>query len=414
MIKYVLIGYGQRGKFYVDCLRKLNKGELIAVCDSNQSKLDLAKKNYGLSDKQLFTEADSLFEKGKIADLAIIASMDNDHYDQAIKALQLGYHLLLEKPIAQTEEQCREIASLAGQMNRKVYVCHVLRYAPIYTSIKEMLASGKFGDVVSISQTEHVGWWHQAHSYVRGNWRRSEDTSPMIVAKCCHDFDLFAWLIDKKCKTVSSFGSLSYYNREHAPEGSGNYCYNCRLKDECVYNCLKFYTKYPAFAFASGQYLGDGEDKQAIIECFSKENNPYARCVFKCDNDVVDHQVVNMLFEDDVTAQLTMTAFCEGGIRTIRVHATKGFIEASMLDNIIRYEIYGQETQEIHVTVGETFGGHGGGDEKLVEDVINDLEGSKGCLCLTSIDKSVMSHLMGFAAEKSRLQGGQIVNIDIE
>lgn len=414
MIRYVLIGYGQRGKFYVDCLREKGMGELVAICDSNRNKLDLAKKNYNLQEEQLFSSADLLFQKGKIADLAIIASMDNDHYEQAIAALNLGYNLLLEKPIAQTEEQCREIAALAKKMNRKVYVCHVLRYAPIYTSIKEMLTSGMFGDVVTISQTEHVGWWHQAHSYVRGNWRRSEDTTPMIVAKCCHDLDLLAWLTGKNCKTVSSFGSLTYYNAEHAPEGSGNYCYNCKLKDECVYNCLKFYTKYPAFAFASGQYLGDGEDKKAIEECFSREDNPYARCVFKCDNDVVDHQVVNMLFEDGVTAQLTMTAFCEGGIRTIRVHATKGFIEASMLDNVIHYEIYGEEPKEIHVAVGETFGGHGGGDEKLVEDVINDLEGKQNCLCLTSVDKSVMSHIMGFAAEKSRLQGGQIVNLDLD
>lgn len=411
MLNYILIGYGQRGKFYADCLRKLGRANLVALCDTRQCKLDLAKKNYGLKDEQLFSDANALFAKGRIADLAIIASMDSAHYEQAVRAMRLGYHLLLEKPIAQTEQQCRGIAALAKELERKVYVCHVLRYAPIYTSIKEMLASGAFGEVVTISQTEHVGWWHQAHSYVRGNWRRSEDTSPMIVAKCCHDLDLFAWLIDKKCEKVSSFGSLYYYNRDHAPAESGDYCYNCKLKDTCVYNCLKFYTKYPAFAFASGQYLGDGEDKQAIVECFSKESNPYARCVFKCDNDVVDHQVVNMLFEGGVTAQLTMTAFCEGGIRTIRIHATKGFIEASMLDNIIRYEIYGQEPKELHVTVGETFGGHGGGDEKLVEDVVNDLEGNRNSLCLTSIDHSVMSHMMGFAAEESRVHGGEVVEV---
>ena len=411
MLKYILIGYGQRGRFYADCLRKLNRAEPAAVCDTRQCKLDLAKRNLGLRDGQLYRDADALFAAGKIADLAIIASMDCAHYAQAVKALQLGYHLLLEKPIAQTERQCREIAALAKKLGRKVYVCHVLRYAPIYTAIKKMLAGGTFGDVVTITQTEHVGWWHQAHSYVRGNWRRSEESSPMIVAKCCHDLDLFAWLIGKKCDKVSSFGSLYYYNREHAPEGSGDYCYNCKLKDTCVYNCLNFYTKYPDFAFASGQYLGDGQDKQAIAECFSQESNPYARCVFKCDNDVVDHQVVNMLFEGGVTAQLTMTAFCEGGIRTIRVHATKGFIEASMLDNVIRYEIYGQEPQELRVAVGETFGGHGGGDEKLVEDVVNDLEGGRDSLCLTSIDRSVMSHLMGFAAEQSRVRGGKAVKI---
>ena len=217
MLNYILIGYGQRGKFYAECLRKLGRANLVALCDTRKCKLDLAKKNYGLKDEQLFSDADALFAKGRIADLAIIASMDSAHYEQAVRAMRLGYHLLLEKPIAQTERQCREIAALAKELGRKVYVCHVLRYAPIYTSIKEMLASGAFGEVVTISQTEHVGWWHQAHSYVRGNWRRSEDTSPMIVAKCCHDLDLFAWLIDKKCEKVSSFGSLYYYNRDHAP-----------------------------------------------------------------------------------------------------------------------------------------------------------------------------------------------------
>lgn len=411
MLKYLLIGYGQRGRFYLDCLQKIEDTECVAVCDTNRKKLEFAKANYGLSDAQLYSSADDLFGKGKIADLAIIASQDSSHYAQAVAALNLGYDLVLEKPIAQSAEQCRDIAALANRLNRKVYICHVLRYAPIYTSIKEMIMSGKFGDVVTVSQTEHVGWWHQAHSYVRGNWRRSEDSSPMIVAKCCHDLDLFAWLIDKDCKKVSSFGSLTYYNRAHAPENSGNYCYNCALKDECVYNCLKFYTKYPDFAFASGRYLGKSDDEQAIIKCFSDESNPYARCVFKCDNDVVDHQVVNMLFDGGVTAQLTMTAFCEGGIRNIRVHCTKGFIEASMLDNVIKYEIYGQDAQTIHVSVGETFGGHGGGDERMVKDIVNDLKGNNGALCLTSVDKSVMSHLMGFAAEASRLHDGQVVEI---
>ena len=136
MLNYILIGYGQRGKFYADCLRKLGRANLVALCDTRQCKLDLAKRNYGLKDEQLFSDADTLFAKGKIADLAIIASMDSAHYEQAVRAMRLGYHLLLEKPTAQTERQCREIAALAKELGRKVYVCHVLRYAPIYTSIK--------------------------------------------------------------------------------------------------------------------------------------------------------------------------------------------------------------------------------------------------------------------------------------
>lgn len=409
MLSYSLIGYGQRGKFYLDCLSGYENAELRGVCDINREKLELAKKNYGLKDEDCYDNEEDFFRRGKISDLLIIASMDGDHYRQAVRALKLGYHLLLEKPIAKTERECVEIAKLAKELDRKVYVCHVLRYAPLYTKIKEMLDGGEFGEVVSISATEHVGWWHQAHSYVRGNWRRN-DIMPMIVAKCCHDLDLLVWLTGKDCKSVSSFGSLKYYKREYAPDGSADYCYKCKYKDECVYNGIKFYQKYPAFAFASGQYLGDGDDKKAIEECFSRESNPYARCVYKCDNDVVDHQVVNLLFEDGATAQLTMTAFCEGG-RTMRVHATKGYLEANLVTDIIRYEIYGQEHKELHVTVEETFGGHGGGDTKMVDDVVNDLLGIKGSKGLTSIEKSVMSHRIGFAAERSRLAGGAVEEI---
>ena len=415
MITFALIGYGQRGKFYLDTLSKYNDVKIVAVCDMNAEKRALAKDRYDLTEDMLFDSEDQFFEKGKLADALIIASMDECHFKQAVNGLKLGYHLILEKPIAQSEKECLEIARLARQYNRNVYVCHVLRYAPLYTTIKKMINDGKVGKVMSISATEHVGWWHQAHSFVRGNWRKGEDTNPMIVAKCCHDLDLLVWLTGRDCKSVSSYGALNYFKRENAPENCGDHCFECRYKDECKYNAVKFYTSYPAFAFASGRYFGDPNDKRAIERAFSKKDNPYARCVFKCDNDVVDNQVVNVLFDDNTTAQLTMTAFCEGGIRTIWVHGTEGEISASMLDNVIHYQkfgkIYGVEPEDIKVTVGETFGGHGGGDEKMVDDIVRALRGDAGALGLTSVDKSIMSHLMGFAAEKSRLSGGTAIEI---
>lgn len=415
MINVALIGYGQRGKFYVDTLSKYEDVKIVSVCDSSKEKLVLAKACFALSDDMCFLSDEVFFKKGKVADLLIIASMDQYHYAQAIKALKLGYDLVLEKPIAKSAKESREIAELANRYHRKVFVCHVLRYAPLYTTIKQMINDGKVGKVISISATEHVGWWHQAHSFVRGNWRRSEDTNPMIVAKCCHDLDLFVWLTGKDCKSVSSYGSLNYFKRDNAPEGCGDYCFECKYKNECKYNSIKFYTKFPAFAFASGRYLGDPEDKAAIEREFSEKDNPYARCVFKCDNDVVDNQVVNLCFEDDTTAQLTMTAFCEGGIRTIWVHGTEGEISASMLDNVIHYQkfgkIYGVEPEDIKVTVGETFGGHGGGDEKMVDDIVRAIRGDGNALGLTSIDKSIMSHLIGFAAEESRVCGGVPIEI---
>ena len=415
MIKLIISGCnGRMGKVLTELCSADDGVEIVAVCDLSAEKRALAKSRYDLNDDALFATDEEFFEKGKLADVLIIASMDQYHYAQAVRALKLGYHLVLEKPIAQSAEESEEIAALAHKYDRQVFVCHVLRYAPIYTSIKEMIDAGKLGKVISIQQTEHVGWWHQAHSFVRSNWRKSEDANPMIVAKCCHDLDLFVWLTGKDCVSVSSYGSLAYFKRENAPKESGERCYDCKLKDQCIYNCFKFYTKYPAYAFASGQYLGNPDDKEAIIKAFSREDNPYNRCVFKCDNDVVDNQVVNCLFEDGATAQLNMTAFCEGGIRTIRVCGTEGMLEASMLDNIIKYwkfGVIGQDPQVYKVEVGETFGGHGGGDEKMVDDIVGALNGDGNSLCLTSIDKSVMSHLMGFAAERSRTSGGEVVKI---
>lgn len=418
MLTYALLGYGQRGKFYVEAMMQHKETELVAVCDFNEKKLKFAQKKYNLGEENCYLSDEAFFQKGKIADLLFIATMDQYHYAEAEIALKLGYDLVLEKPIARTEEQCRELERLAESLHRRVYVCHVLRYAPIYTSIKEMLDSGRFGDVVSISSTEYVGWWHQAHSYVRGNWRNTKETTPMIVAKCCHDLDLLVWLIGKNCKTVSSFGSLTFFNRENAPEGCADYCFKCKYRETCLYNCIKFYTRCPDFAFASGRYLGDPNDKQAIEQCFSDESNPYARCVFKCDNDAVDHQVVDLLFEDGVTAQLTMTAFCEGGIRTMKLYCTKGEIEASMLDNNIKYSIFNPdrpdkpERKEFHVSVGETFGGHGGGDERMIDDIVDDILGKGKSKHLTTLDKSVSSHIIGFKADESRLHNGKAISIN--
>ena len=414
MFSFAIIGYGQRGRFYAHTLQKKQEAKVVAVFDVNQEKLQLAKNECALTEECCFLTEEEFFAKGKIADVLVIASTDDAHYRQAKRALEMGYHLVLEKPIAQREEECVELENLAKKLERKVFVCHVLRYAPIFTEIKRMLDSGTFGDVITISETEHVGWWHQAHSYVRGNWRNSDTSSPMILAKCCHDLDILVWLIGKKCQKVSSFGGLNYFIRSNAPEGSSNYCYNCKYKDTCLYNAMKFYQRYPDFAFASGQYFGDPNDKESIAKCFSDETNPYSRCVFKCDNNVVDNQVVNLQFEHGVTAQMTMTAFCEGGIRTIRLHCTKGEIEASMLDNVIKYIYFDpneQKFQEKKVEIGKTFSGHGGGDELLIDDVLKDLRGKPDKQGLTLIEHSVLSHKIAFAAEKSRTNGGNLVDI---
>ena len=411
MNTYAVIGYGGRGSLYTRLLNERGDFTLTAVCDINPDKLDKAVRDTGISKDKTFLDPEKFFAAGKLADALVLSTMDRTHYQYAIRALNLGYDLLLEKPIAETAEECRGIYELSKKLNRKVEVCHVLRYSPFYALIKQKIDGGEMGKVVTVTQTENVGWYHQAHSFVRGNWGNSEKSSPMILQKCCHDMDILYYLIGKDCKAVSSFGSLTYFTKENAPEGSADYCYKCPKKDECAYNCLEIYKKTGAangFLFLT-DYYGDADDNAAIEIHFSDKNNRFARCVYKCDNDVVDHQVTNLLFEDGITAQLTMTAFSAEITRVIKVHLTKGEIVGDMGTNTITFTPFGGKQEVIDVkSLTSGLAGHGGGDARLVDDFAALLEG-KDAQILTDIGKSLMSHQMCYAAEESRKNGGKTI-----
>ena len=413
MFTYAVIGYGGRGGLYVHLLRKCGEKALEAVCDIDAAKLDNAVRDTGISADKLYSDPEKFFAAGKLADALIISTMDRTHYEYAVRALKLGYHLLLEKPIAETKEECEEIAALAARLGRRVMVCHVLRYSPFYNIIKDKIDSGALGRVVTVSQTENVGYFHQAHSFVRGNWGNSDKSSPMILQKCCHDMDIFCYLIGKDCKSVSSFGSLEYFNEANAPAGSADYCYKCGCRDKCVYNCLKAYSKggsAEGFLRLTGFY-GDGADSAALEKHFSDEKNRFARCVYRCDNNVVGHQVTNLLFDGGVTVQLTMTAFSEKCVRYIKVHLTEGEIVGDMESNLIKITRFGEPAETIDVAeLTKGLAGHGGGDARLVDDFVSLVSGDGG-KALTDISKSVMSHKMSYAAELSRLNGGRLIEL---
>lgn len=241
MKTYAVIGYGGRGSLYARLLNGRGDFTLTAVCDINPDKLDKAVRDTGISRDKTFTDPEKFFAAGKQADALVLSTMDRTHYAYAIRALNSGYDLLLEKPIAESAEECRAIYELCRKLNRKVEVCHVLRYSPFYALIKQKIDGGELGKVVTVTQTENVGWYHQAHSFVRGNWGNSEKSSPMILQKCCHDMDILYYLIGKDCKAVSSFGSLTYFTRDNAPECSADYCFMCPCADECIFNCMNLY-----------------------------------------------------------------------------------------------------------------------------------------------------------------------------
>ena len=415
MLTFAVLGFGARGKNYTGLIKMLQQNSVLAVCDPNKERLAIAKEHHAIADEMLFTDEDVFFGKGRLADICIVSTQDAQHHGHAIKALNAGYDLLLEKPIACSETDVLDIYYTAKRLGKKIYVCHVLRYAPFFTYIKKEIDSGKYGRVSTINLTEHVCYWHQAHSYVRGSWANTEKSSPMIVAKCCHDIDILIWLMGDKVKTVSSQGSLRLFKKENQPEGAADRCMQCKYKETCQYSAYKIYIEKRFEKEKKLRWpldvLANEITRENLIEAL--ENGPYGRCVYACDNTAVDHQVTNFLFENGSTAHLTMTAFSDLGRRDIYVHCEFGEISGNMTENKLHCRRFGEEETVIDVgdLAKETSGyGHGGGDYFLIKDIIAESMGEQ-TMGLTSIDNSVESHVVGFAAERSRLAEGEMQRI---
>lgn len=410
-IKVILIGAGDRGVTYTNHMgNQSEKFKIVGVAEPIPERRDFIKDKYGLSDDCCFDTWEKILDVPKFADVAIVSTMDRDHSAPAIKALQVGYDLLLEKPVAPTPEECVEIEKTAKKHGRKVVVCHVLRYTPFYNRLKRAINSGIIGDVVSVVHNEDVGALHQAHSFVRGNWGNSERSSCMLLQKSCHDLDIIQWLLDKKCKKIQSFGSLTYFTEKNAPEGAPEFCYQgCPKADECIYNAEKIYTNENLSKAQIEWYRTTAtklahptlEDAKHTIRTTN-----YGRCVFRCDNDVVDHQVVNMEFEDDVTVTFTMSAFANAG-RTTKILGTKGWLDASISKDSIDVIIQGvkgrtpyeESAGEIDANIT---GGHGGGDEGIVNALYDYVTGEKEASEVSEIGISCRNHMLVFAAEKAR------------
>jgi predicted dehydrogenase len=356
-----------------------------------------------------FTDSKDLLALGKIADVAIISTMDRFHLEPTMAAISLHYDILLEKPVAPTPEECEKIAQYAEKNGVKIVVCHVLRYTPFFITVKQLINDGVLGDIISINHEECVGHVHQSHSFVRGNWGNSQRSSNMLLQKSCHDMDILQWLLDKKCKRVHSFGSLTHFNAQHAPEGAPERCIDgCPHADSCPYNAVKLYLDDKKNAWFRTSCTKHFEPTDADVEHALRTTN-YGRCVYKCDNDVVDHQVVNMEFEGGVTCSFTMCAFTEGG-RHIRIMGTKGELSATMGQPTVRiFDFEKRRAEDVSVSdqvMDDTIvGGHGGGDQGIIACFYDLLCGREEDSSLADISVSVSNHMIAFAAEQSRLSG---------
>ena len=417
-ITVALAGLGSRGKDTYAPVAKLlpEKMEITAIADIDETKVEEVAREYGVPRERCFSSAEEMLKEEKLADVMFIATQDRQHVGHGLPALEKGYDLLLEKPVSPDLDECRELLKSASEKGRKVVVCHVLRYTPFYTKVKELIDDRVIGDVVTVMGIENVGYWHQAHSFVRGNWRNSDITSPMILQKCCHDMDLLLWLTGKTCDSVTSFGSTYLFKKEKAPEGAAMRCLDgCRAKNECPFDAEKIYITNEKTGIAHGKsdwpcnVLTLQPTEESVMEAL--KTGPYGRCVYHCDNNVVDHQVVNLNMTDGSTISFTMTGCTEENSRYTKFMGTKGEIEASLHSNLITVRPFGKEKQIIDVSkLSDDFSGHAGGDNRMVEQFLDMVrEGSEPGHSMTTLEKSLESHYIALAAEQSRILRGKLV-----
>lgn len=447
----ILIGAGDRGAdtYGEYAIRNSNELKIIAVAEPIDTRRKKFIEKHQIPKENSFTSWEKLLEIDKIADIAIITTQDQEHFEPAILALKKGYDVLLEKPMATTIEDCKKLVEVSEKIGKLLYVCHVCRYTDFYSLIHSIIESGKIGNVVNISLRENVSSFHYAHSYIRGHWHNREKASPMILAKSCHDMDILFWLVGNPAKKISSFGSQTHFGRKNQPKGAPDRCTDgCPVSDNCLYYAPRIYIdiepllhisskggtllekyisksvlKYPKLKkFYPFSKISQAEEwpVSTITSDFSLEGRmkalretDYGKCVYAMDNhNVVDHQVVSIEFENDATATFTMHGFSYEEGRTIRIDGTKGTIIGDFLfsgDTVRLMDAYTGKEKIIRKT--GIIRGHSGGDEKLMKSFLQSVRDKHSKLPLTDARSALESHLMAFAADKARLEN-KVVDMD--
>ena len=412
-ITCLLVGAGIRGRQYVDHAVVADKDfKPVAVAEPDDARRTAFANRFNIPADRQFKSWQDAVKPGKIADCVINATLDDMHRDSAVALLDLGYNMLLEKPIAKTESDMMDIVAAAKQSGAIVMICHVLRYSPFYSAIQDAIGSGRLGRIKLIRMSENVSYHHFATAFVRGRFRNTQTAAPFILAKSCHDTDIMAWLLSgNPPKKVSAFGSLTQYIEKNAPAGATNYCYGgCPHLHTCKFSAENLYVTGKIWRFrALGDFNGTDDDARDILK-----TAPHGRCVWKCDNDVTDDMAVSVEFADGAVGVLSSHGFATRPSREIAVYGTDaelvGDMEASQLDIRTPQPVGGRfdvETVDLNAGSGDEKDGHGGGDARLMRDFVNVMRG--GGDNRTRIEDSVNGHRIGFAAEESRLSGGWVV-----
>lgn len=405
-----LIGAGERGAncYAPYALKYPSEIKFVCVAEPIKERRDTFADAHGIPECDRFEDWKELIKKDYDLDGVLITTQDRQHYEPAMAFIEKGCHILLEKPMAETAEKTAEIVKAAEEKGIVLMVCHVLRYTPYFRAMKQAIDEGKIGKVKSIHHIENIGYWHFAHSYVRGNWRRSDETTPMIVAKCSHDTDIFNFLLGgKKCARISSFGSRSFFTAENAPEGATERCVDCPHNKTCLYSAYNYLEDREMHRNLK-KIIMRTEDNQKFLDYMLQ--SPYGRCVFHCDNDAIEQQVINMEYEDGVTVSWQACAFTQEIIRETKIMGTRGEIEGCIEDNSFEIKDFATgniTTVKLHVP--KTL--HSGGDECIMEAFVSAMSNPEEGRKKYSASMSLQGHVMAFAAEESRAQGGKVIEL---
>ncbi len=403
-VTLAVVGAGSRGTGYAGFAEQHpDQASVVAVAEPRDAYRDPLVARHSVSPDHAFTDWRDLAAAPKLADAVLICTQDAMHVEPAVAFADAGYHILLEKPMATDEDGCRQIVTAVRQAGVLFAVAHVTRYTPFTRRLKAIVDSGAIGDLVCLQRLEPVGYWHQAHSFVRGNWRNETESSLMLLAKSCHDLDWIRHIMGVPCRAVSSFGSLRHFRREAAPEGAADNCLDCSVESDCPYSAPRYYL----------EQLADGhmgwpldvltpEPTTATVTTALREG-PYGRCVYGCDNDVVDNQVVNMEFEGSRSASFTMTAFTEAAGRRTELFGSRGHIRGDGR-HLQVFDFLTDQTERIDTAAVDSsiLGGHGGGDFGLMDGFVQAVRHDDSSHILSGPEETLETHLMVFAAERAR------------
>ena len=412
----ITLGAGSRGTLYGEYATEYPRElDIVGVAEPIVERNDRHAKTHNIPDENRFVTWEHVLERPKFADMVIVSMPDDLHHEPCIQAMRLGYDVLLEKPMAQSEAECREILKVQQETGRIVGIAHVLRYAPYFIDMRNVVRSGKLGRIVNMQHMEPIEWRHMMHSYVRGNWHNSAETTPIILAKSCHDLDIMRWIMDEPCDKITGFGELSFYTRENAPEGSGDRCLSCAVEEGCAYSAKKMYLRDKERLHAIMPVVPDDPEKLNELILHSLKTTNYGRCAFKMENDQPEHLACAMEFRSGATATFSMDGFTSYHGRRTRLMGTKGDLVGDM-ETFTYTDYMTREAFTWDISVSDVKGyedsGHGGGDYRFVSDLLNAIYNRDESLLTSTVAASVESHVMGFRIEQSR-KGGGVQEVDV-